>query len=744
MLFPGTEMHLITFFFVVIEMVMFLYQMIYYLSRPRDKSRLWYLILLVLLLGYNITGGLFPDPAIPIPIVVQNIIAYGTGFTMASFFPYYFYKAFNLKRLRFHALYGIFLFLILPFFLFFVIGYSINKDLGWTRRYGVIIPFLYSISLVWALTKAVLIKYREDKSKAELKEIFAVYLAVIPWASMTLLSYFNASQALEVSITNGGFLVITVLFIRRTVRESRQEYDELQELNSTLTEKVKERTRKLEELNEQKTHTFVNLAHETKTPLTLISNYLEEYIDKYGETTELTVIRKNIDKLTKDISNFFDLERYSKGFDVYNHDQVTDFSELLNDNLVLFRHYASHRQVSISSDITPDLHVKADPDAINRIVNNLVENAIRYSRENSRIHVSLRVGEEDLLHFSVQDEGMGIPRNMQQKIFEPYFQIYTAKKSSQGMGLGLPIVRQIVDGLAGKITVESNPDKKTGTTMKVSLPIYQAGINEEAAIYAVHQHTRLYPETFQVEDSPFDEQHQTLMIVEDNLAMLQYLTRKLSTQYNIIVALNGQEALKKIREATILPHLIISDVMMDKVDGYKFASILSEDARYNHIPFIFLSAKYTSDDRLQGLQLGAIDFIRKPFRIPELSQKIASILENAERQRKVLLNSAFSALKNLGQIPPPPSTPVDPVPENVPAPAARVGSRFEQNCQRYHLTSREIDIARLICEGHKYKDIGTTLFISEKTVTKHVQNIFEKVAIRNKVQLINKLEAGDD
>ena len=102
MLVFGTEMHIVTFVFVLLEIVMFFYQLVDYLSRPQDKSRMWYLILLFLLIVYNITGGLFPDPRINIPIVTQNIIAYGSGFLMGAYFPYYFYKGFGLKGLRVH------------------------------------------------------------------------------------------------------------------------------------------------------------------------------------------------------------------------------------------------------------------------------------------------------------------------------------------------------------------------------------------------------------------------------------------------------------------------------------------------------------------------------------------------------------------------------------------------------------------------------------------------------------------
>lgn len=230
MLVFGSQMHVVTFIFTILGILMFFYQFIYYLSRPQEKSRFWYLILLSLLIVYNITGGLFPDPTIEIPIVTQNIIAYGSGFFMASYFPYYFYRGFDLKRLRFHAIYGVPFFLILPYFLFFVVVYSINRNLDIAIQYGIIIPFFYSIVVLWAIARAIRIKYKESNTSQDTMEMVAVYFAVLPWASMTLLAYFHASQLTEVLFTNGGFIIITILFISKSITKARTEYQQLIDL----------------------------------------------------------------------------------------------------------------------------------------------------------------------------------------------------------------------------------------------------------------------------------------------------------------------------------------------------------------------------------------------------------------------------------------------------------------------------------------------------------------------------------
>lgn len=227
---PGTEMHLVTFVFTLLECAMFFVQLALYLIRPADRHRRWYLVLLGLLIVYNITGGLFPDPNIGIPVHIQYIIAYGTGFLTAAYFPYYFYRVFHLRLLRFHALYGVSLLLLLPFLLFFVIDYTWHRDIELAVQYGVVVPFFYSVILLWAILRAIRVAYRENRNKKQYTEEILVYVAVAPWSAMTLIAYFELGQLTEVLFTNLGFLVITALFISRSVTLGRAEQRQLNNL----------------------------------------------------------------------------------------------------------------------------------------------------------------------------------------------------------------------------------------------------------------------------------------------------------------------------------------------------------------------------------------------------------------------------------------------------------------------------------------------------------------------------------
>lgn len=232
MLVFGSEMHVVTFIFSLLEILMFIFLLPGYLNRPEDKPRFWYLILLGLLILYNVTGGLLPDPGYAIPLHIQNIIAYGAGFLIASYFPFYFYKAFDLKLLRFHALYGVPLFLLLPFVFFFVISYSVHQNLSFTIHYGIIVPFFYSIVLLWAILRAIRAAYKKNREKSYFLEEIAVYLAVAPWASLTVIAYFGFSQLTEALSTNLGFLAVTAMYIYKSIRQDRGAIRKLQDITN--------------------------------------------------------------------------------------------------------------------------------------------------------------------------------------------------------------------------------------------------------------------------------------------------------------------------------------------------------------------------------------------------------------------------------------------------------------------------------------------------------------------------------
>ena len=731
MLVFGTQMHVVTFIFVSIETVIFFYLLIYHLARPDDRSILLNLILIFLLVTYNITGGLLPDPKLPGSPFVQEIIAYGTGFITPCYFPYYVYKAFTLEKMRFHTFKGVSLCLLLPYLLF-VIVFALSNNLD-TAKNILILPVLYALWVIYSLVKAIRYKYGNKVNSIDSREeITVLLLSISPWIGLPVIAYFNLSQVTEALVSNLGFLLLFALQVSRHVKQIRIEHQRLidseQRLlnwNTNLQNEVNKRTRELEKINEQKTNNFINLVHETKTPLTLVNNYLGEYIAKYGSVEELDIIKGGINKLTKDVTSLFDIERFKKGIDVYNHNQVSDFSKILKDSLNLFEYYCHKQTIGCEKDIEDNVFIKADPNAIDRIVNNLIENAIKFSNNGGSIFIALKTNNDKIL-FSVKDNGMGIPPEFQKKIFEPYYQINHKKNNLQGMGLGLPIVKKVVETLGGEIQLESHGGEPSGTIFNITFRRHHLKDNGEPV--ADRDQVQSLPYTIEhveVSDTPYLPGKPSMLVIEDNRGMLRFLSKKLRNTYNVFCALNGAEALKKLHGLSVIPDLILSDIMMDKMDGFAFARAISEQDTYNHIPIIFLSAKSTPSDKLKGLRSGAIDLIQKPFSFEILNQKIETLLENMQKQKRAILNASISNLKRL---------------EHSGTDQLDIASaRFDQICKIYCFTNREREIVRSIVKGHTYKMIGQTLFISEKTVAKHAENIFRKAGASNKVELINKL-----
>lgn len=242
MKFLNSEMYMVTFWITAFEIIMLFFQIVYYLQRTSDKKRLFYLTLLVMMIIHNMCSGFMPDKNIPLSIVTQNIIAFLGGFTMSVYFVFYFYRTFELDRLRFFALYGSLLFLIGPFVLLFILPYVITGSLPLARQLTVVVPFFYGISFVYATTRAFIHKFKSqrlNKQKTYPKElVVAAYLALLCWVTLPVIVFFGDFQVLQHSVTNSGFLMLTIVYVRSSIVQARQEYEQLQAIIHTVDDLV--------------------------------------------------------------------------------------------------------------------------------------------------------------------------------------------------------------------------------------------------------------------------------------------------------------------------------------------------------------------------------------------------------------------------------------------------------------------------------------------------------------------------
>lgn len=727
---PGTDMHLVTFTITLIEVLLAFFQIIYFIQRPSDKQRLWYLILLLLLIQYNIAGSIFPDEQFSafVPVKYQLVYSYFTGALMSMYFAFYIYKAFKLERLRHLAIYGSLYYIGVPFILLWAIPYAITGNFDLFNKLVVIIPFFYGMAAGRAIYRAFKEKYAESLQWKDVfykERLVTVYLALIFWLSMPVVTYFEGSQLLEHSLTNTGFLIMTISYIRSIVHKSRQEYLALKEsearfreLTLSLQEKVKNKTDHLQELLEQNTNTFINLAHELKTPVAVLQNYLNYFVSKneLQNNKEFEVIVAATNKISRDIVNFFDIEKFKKGSEVYNNESITNFSQTLSLSVELFICLASKKNIQLTSTIEKELYIQGDQAAIERIINNLIENAIKYTEEGKSIFVKLSSQDHQLI-FTVHDEGIGIKKEKQQSIFEPYSQINTRKRNLDGMGMGLAIVKQIVKLLGGKISVTSEPGR--GSTFQITLNRHSLFESETVSKIEVSNYNYIDLETEELEDAVFDEERPTIMIVEDQRQLLTVLKQSLSQYYNVYVASDGAFALKKL-EKNIHVDLIVSDIMMDIVGGFELRDLVSKSKRYSSMPFVFLTAKTGTEAKVMGHERGGVAYIEKPFDVMVLKAQIDIILELREKHQNQLLKSVLTQKQDNGMV--------------------EDRDWFVINSEKYGLTPREKEVCKFLLEGNSAVNIGEKLNISPHTVKKHMKNAYEKVGVKNKVHLIKVLE----
>jgi DNA-binding CsgD family transcriptional regulator len=248
MLLPTTQMHVITFAFICIEFIILFYLFIHRLARPYDKISYLDIFLLVLLIVYNITGGLLPDPKLPGSYFLQNSIAYATGFMTPCYFPYYVYNAFGLGKMKFHAYRGVFLFLMLPYLLFIFV-FSITGKLEAAKNL-LILPVVYALWVIVTLASATKNDSTEDK--------IVLFLSLTPWVCLPVIDYYNIGQGVEASITNTGFLLLLTQHMGRNVRQLKDEHrrliaseNQLLNWNEHLQEEVNKRTLELEGISRE-------------------------------------------------------------------------------------------------------------------------------------------------------------------------------------------------------------------------------------------------------------------------------------------------------------------------------------------------------------------------------------------------------------------------------------------------------------------------------------------------------------
>lgn len=468
-----------------------------------------------------------------------------------------------------------------------------------------------------------------------------------------------------------GSLALFLFITYRNVLAKKRSNTQLSLLNNQLARQniiVEGQKKKLEELDQVKSRFFTNISHELRTPLTVIGGMARQI---KGNEKAKKLIQRNNHNLLELVNQILDLRKLESG--------VLQL-ELIQGNIIFYLRYILESFHSLAQSKGLVLHFLSDETAfwmdydkekLLRIVSNLLSNAIKFTPENGHVYLSVDSGREIVdsemadgesspiasLMIAVKDTGIGIPENKLPYIFDRYYQVDdSATRKGEGAGIGLALTKELAKLMNGRIEVQSEEGK--GSTFRLILPVARNAslekneaqnlpgkisdgvVNDNNPEYVASATTSDEKEVVQ---TPVANKKPTLLIIEDNPDLVEYLESLLSHHYDLEIATDGQEGIEIALEQ--IPDLILSDVMMPRKDGFEVCETLKNDQRTSHIPIVLLTAKADAASRVAGLKRGADAYLAKPFNQEELFVH----LEKLHRLR-LQLQARYSLLK------PPPSS----------------------------------------------------------------------------------------
>lgn len=381
---------------------------------------------------------------------------------------------------------------------------------------------------------------------------------------------------------------------------------------------------------------FSHIAHDLRTPLTLISSPLQSLLKKHHlseeDKTSLQLAERNANRLNRLVTQLLDFQKadFKK---MRLQVTLTDVKTLTEELLSGFKPLLEEKGIRLTfSSETDDMHVWIDLEKFEKIMYNLVSNAIKYSRPKGQIQVSLNNADEHYYTITIADTGIGIPEKQQPFIFNQYYRANnTANLQETGSGLGLVLAKMLVELHKGKISFESKPGE--GSRFSITMPRGDVYVQDEKLPQQAAASTFATVEDI----TGIPKKRERLLVVEDNHDLRQYLAEELSRAYTVKAASNGQEALKILKEHDC--SLIISDIMMPGMDGYSFCAAVKRDIATCHIPVILLTAIHDHEYRIEGLEAGADDYVEKPFNIEYLKSRIDNLLRIRERLKQKFYTS---------------------------------------------------------------------------------------------------------
>lgn len=421
------------------------------------------------------------------------------------------------------------------------------------------------------------------------------------------------------------FVVIIFLSARYYIRRSvKQQQERIRSLND---EKEKE-------LYDSKIEFFTNIAHEIRTPLSLIIGPLE-YLMKtssinnvYGEY--LSIIEQNYKRLYALVNQLLDFRKVDSGAYKLSYDSYR-IKEILAKATGIFELTAKQKEITIdTSSISEEMMMITDEEALLKIASNLVSNAMKYAK--SSIQITAQENESEII-LTITDDGIGITDTEKSKIFDAFYQVKNNKEINKlGIGIGLHMTRSLVQLMNGRIVASDRKDGKSGVSVSVYLPkvmpvndrLQSSRKVEDLVLADTPTEVAINEEE---SNEPIKKQY-AVMVVDDNPEILDFLSRILSEEYFVISALSGEEAVQILEKNNI--DLIISDVMMEDMNGFQLCEKIKNKINISHIPVILLTAKTDTESKIQGLEAGADAYIDKPFSPFHLKAQLRNLFRKRE------------------------------------------------------------------------------------------------------------------
>jgi len=376
------------------------------------------------------------------------------------------------------------------------------------------------------------------------------------------------------------------------------------------------------EILEAQLVSFTNISHEIRTPLTIIIGLLKKLIKRKEANPEKAywIMMNNGNKILDLINQLLDVHMLDAGVLQLQFDHI-DIIDYVEEIVEIFRPLASESDISISlnSDMENSDAI-IDTDAFSKIIYNLLGNAIKFTPQGGQIKVSVSWSDDETFKMTVSDTGIGISEDRISKVFDRFYKSDNALHSELGMGIGLHLVKSLVELMNGSIAVCSEVGK--GTTFTVVLPIVGKKKETSETIESI--------KTAPVDSFKEDEQkanaktNYRIVLVEDNEDILNFISEELDRYYKIVTFSAAKAAYKYILEHRV--DLIVSDVMMPDIDGFKFCKMVKSNPKTELIPVILLTAKNDHKSQIQGAKEGADVYMTKPFMIEILLAKINNLI----------------------------------------------------------------------------------------------------------------------